>query len=82
MNKRGGLFLGVVIAVVIFIAGVLFIQYMKSDVTSARVSLSCATPDNITDGTKLLCLLIGGAVPYYIIIFVSIAMGFVTRAIT
>jgi len=78
MNKNAGLFLGVIVAIMVFMAGVLFVEFIKDDVTQTRVDLSCSTPDSITDGTKLLCLVIGGTVPYYIIAFLSIVVGFIS----
>lgn len=82
MNKRGSLFLGAIVALVVFMSGVLFIQFLQDTVTDARIDLDCSTPADITDGTKLLCLIIGGAIPYYIIAFISIAVGFIAEKIT
>jgi small-conductance mechanosensitive channel len=77
MNRKAGLFLGAIVAIMVFMAGTLFVEFIKDDVTQTRTDLSCATPSSITDGTKVLCLVIGGAVPYYIIAFLSIAAGFI-----
>jgi len=81
MNKKGAIFLGCIVALMIFLAGTLFIEHFKSDITTARTDLSCSNPTTISDGTKVLCLMMDGLVPYYILVFLSLVGGFVMEAL-
>ena len=65
----------------IFISGVLFIEHIKTGVTDSRTDLTCTDAENISDGTKVLCLLIDGTVPYFIIVFLSLVGGFRTNSL-
>ena len=62
-------------AIVIFIIGMMAINFILPEVSDARVNLSCSDVDNISDGSKLLCLLIDTQVPYFIWLVFSISMG-------
>lgn len=75
MNKKAqfGIGFAVVAAIMIFIVGMLNVNFIKDSVTSARTDLVCSAPDS--DGTKLLCLTIDIVVPYFIIIVLSLAGG-------
>jgi len=56
-DKRGqGIMLQIIIAIFIWIAGVLCIPLMQDIIDGARTGLNCAVPAAISDGTKLLCL--------------------------
>jgi len=77
MNKKGsGMLLGIVFAVMIFIVGMLFVNYFFDDVTLAvgTTQLDC---DNsaISDGTKITCLGLDLIIPYFIVLVVSAAGG-------
>ena len=74
MNRRGGVFLGLVIGFMLFMAGMVVLNFIKDDVTSARVNLNCDDM-TISDGSKLTCLAVDGVVPYFIIILLSTAGG-------
>ena len=76
MNKRGNVFLGVTFGIVIFIFGVLILNFFLDDIVLARTNLKCSSPALITSGTMLVCLLIDGLVPYYIWTFCAITIGF------
>ena len=80
MNNRRGqsLGLGIISAVFIFIVGILFINFIMPEVSTARVELDCANAAGISDGVKLTCLAISSTVPYWIILIFSLAIGFIT----
>ena len=56
MNKRGNIFFGVTLAIVIFVFGVLFMPFLADDITTSRAGLDC-TNSSISSGTKLNCLM-------------------------
>jgi len=62
-------------AIVIFIIGMMCINFVLTEVTTARVDLSCSDVDNISDGTKMLCLIVDTNVPYFIWLVFSISLG-------
>lgn len=74
--------LGILVAFMVFVAGVLVVEPMKDNITVARGDLDCSSPSSISDGNKLTCLIVDGALPYFIISFISIAAGFITRYVT
>lgn len=56
-DKRGqGIFLQIAMAIVVWFGGVMAFPLMQDIIDGARTGLSCATPAAISDGTKLLCL--------------------------
>ncbi len=76
MNKRGQTMgIAILSAIVIFIIGMASINLLLPDVTDARNNLSCSDTDNISDGTKLLCLIVDTNVPYFIWLILSISFG-------
>jgi len=75
MNKRGNIFLGVVVFLFIFVFGVLFMPFITDDITTTRTSLNCSN-SSISDGTKLQCLGIDIVIPYFIWFFVSVGAGY------
>ena len=81
MNKKAGIFVGVIVAVFLFMAGILFVEHLKTDVTVARTDLDCSNVAGISDGTKLLCLVVGGAIPYFIILLISVIGGWIMTKI-
>jgi len=62
-------------AIVIFIIGMMCINFVLTEVTTARTELSCTDVDNISDGTKMLCLIVDTNVPYFIWLVFSISLG-------
>ena len=59
------------------IIGLMSVNFLFDEVTTARTGLSCSDTDNISDGTKLLCLVVDISIPYWIWIIVAVALGFV-----
>lgn len=79
MNKKGqSLGIAVLVTILVFIVGMMFVNFIKPEVTRARSGLSCATADDITDGTKMLCLVVDIVIPYFIITVVSVSVGVTT----
>lgn len=74
-GKKGNIFLGVVVFLFIFVFGVLFMPFLADDITTARVALDC-TNSSINDGTKLQCLGTDIVMPYFILFFVSVSLGY------
>ncbi len=75
-NKRGQTFgIAIMTAFVVFIIGMVAINFILPEVTNARVALSCSDASSISDGTKFLCLIIDTQVPYFIWLVFSISMG-------
>lgn len=76
-NKRGNIFLGVMIAIAVWFFGILFLPFITDDITTARDALNCVST-SISHGTMLTCLTIDLVVPYFIIFLVGLALGYLT----
>ena len=86
-NKRGsGLGIAIIVSITFFIIGLMAINYITPEVTRARLpvtGLDCANATIISDGNKLTCLAVDMAVPYFILLVFSAAIGYVsTKFIT
>jgi len=81
MNKKGNVFFGVIVGIVIFIFGILFIPFLADDIDTTRTDLDC-TNTSITGGTMMTCLVVDLTIVYLIWFFVSIALGFIVGANT
>ena len=79
MNKRGQMFLPIVTAIMIFIVGMLVINLIKPEITTARdaSNLDCGNTA-ISDGQMLTCLAVDATIPYYIIVMLAAAGGLIT----
>lgn len=73
MDRRGSVLIKIVVGIIIFITGSLLVHFVTPEVTTFRTAMNCAAAENITDGTKMACLVGDIAVPYFIIIFISFA---------
>lgn len=86
MNKKAQTMgIAIMIAITIFIVGMLNVNFIKDEVTRARgaTQLDCGNyaddyPEGISDGTKITCLVVDIVVPYFIIIIFSVAGGLLT----
>lgn len=67
--------IGIMTAIIVFIIGLMSINFVIDGVTDARANLSCSDAADISDGTKLLCLVFDSTVPYWILIIVSATIG-------
>lgn len=75
-NKKGNIFLGASVAIVIWVFGILFLPFIMDDVVSVRAALECSTT-TISGGTMLSCLAVSGIIPYLILTFAALAFGFI-----
>jgi len=78
MNNKGQIGLSIIVAIFIFIIGMVCINFLKDEVTTARDALDCSSVDDISGGIMLACLTIDIVVFYWIIIIFSIAGGLIT----
>lgn len=82
MNKKGqGLGIAIIVAITIFIIGMMAVNFITPEVTRARgpTQLDCTNSTGISDGTKLTCLLVDTTVPYFFIIIFAAAGGLITK---
>lgn len=83
MNKRGGSFLlSILIFFILFAAGVMFINFVTTDIDSVRTSqnLNCDS-NSISDGAKVTCLGIDLVVPYIIVSMISLGGALIVNKI-
>lgn len=59
------------------IIGLTTVNFFFNEVDTARSELNCASPNDISDGNKLLCLIVDLSIPYWIWIIISVGVGFV-----
>ena len=84
MNKKGQMGIAIIIAVMIFLSGIIVINILKPEVTLSRdatIGLDCSNSTGISDGTKLTCLTVDLVIPYFIVIILSAAGGVITNKI-
>ena len=75
-GKKGQTFgIAILSSIIIFIIGIMCINFLMPEVSTARINLSCDSPATISDGTKFLCLLVDVQVPYFIWLVFSISLG-------
>jgi hypothetical protein len=83
MNNKGQtLGLAILSSIFIFIIGMMIINFIMPEVTDFRINLNCADAEAISDGTKLLCLVGGTVVPYWILLIFSIIVGAIVSRMT
>ena len=79
-NKKGQtLGLAIMSSVVFFIIGMMMINFLMPEITTARAELDCTNATGISDGVKLICLATDSTVPYWIMLVFSVAIGGITR---
>jgi len=84
MNNKGQtIMLAILTAIIIFIVGMLMVNFFKDEIDRARnaTNLDCANTGVISDGTKLTCLAVDIVIPYFIITVISIAGGLITARV-
>lgn len=76
-NKGQTVFSSIIFALMIFMIGMLFISFLKDELTTSRSSnnLDCSNGSSITDGNKLMCLFTGVTLPIFILAVISLAGG-------
>ena len=74
MNKKAqSLMLAILAGVMIFVAGMLFLNHIKDDVSLTRtIGMDC-TNSSISDGAKVTCLGVDLVVPMVMITIVGVA---------
>lgn len=79
MKCKKGQSMGLAIIGLIFfvIIGLTSVNFLFDEVDTARAELNCANAAEITDGTKILCLVVDISIPYFIWIILSVGVGFV-----
>ena len=77
INNKRGQTMGIAIlsAIVIFIIGIMCINFLLTEVSTARIELSCSDSSTISDGSKMLCLIVDTQVPYFIWLVFSVSLG-------
>lgn len=66
--------LGIMMAVMIFITVVVFIEPIKLEVTQARTDLTC-TAGNLTVGEEMTCIVTDSYLPLFIGVGLSVALA-------
>jgi len=75
-NKRGQtLGIAIISIIFVFLIGFTTINFLFDEVSTFRTNLNCATPADISDATKLLCLAADTAIPYWIYLIFAITIG-------
>jgi len=82
-NKKGQiehLGFAVIVAAMLFFCGMLFIAPIEGTIDSARTGLNCTGVGAaaISDGNKITCLAVDAAIPYIMIVILSLAGGYIT----
>jgi hypothetical protein len=75
MNKKASIGIGILSALFIFIVGFATINLLMPEVTDFRTEMDCANAVNISDGSKVTCLVGGLVIPYFILLIISISIG-------
>lgn len=66
----------------IFIIGFMFINFLMPEVTVFRTAMSCSDVNNISDGTKVMCLFGDIVIPYVILIVLGLAVSAITARLS
>jgi hypothetical protein len=76
LNRKGqNLLLAIITTVLIFAAGMMFLNHIPDDVISTKIiGLDCTNPD-ISDGNKLACMGTDLIIPILFVAIVSLALG-------
>ena len=82
MNKKGNLGIAIVTSIVIFIIGFASLNLLMPEVTQFRTDMDCATAADISDGTKVLCLIVDTTIPYWILLILSLSVGGIVARLT
>jgi len=81
-NKKGQTMgLAILSTIAVFVIGFMFINFLMPEVTNFRTDMNCISP-NISDGSKLMCLMGDLAIPYIMLSILSLAVGAITARMT
>lgn len=79
MNCRGqSLGISIMSSIFVLIIGLMMVNFLMPEINDFRTNMLCAYPDSISDGTKLLCLVTDAAIPYWIVLVLSVVIGLIT----
>ena len=80
-NKKaqGTILFSIIVASLLFFVGMLAISFIENSITSARIANTCTNP--ATDGTKVLCLIFDGVIPYFFVTILSVVGGVITAKV-
>ena len=76
-NKTGSIYSIILIAFMIFVVGMIIVNFITPEITTARTQLNC-DDSTITDGAKLLCLNVDISLVYFILLVLSLTVGVIT----
>jgi len=76
MNKKASTGLAIVSVISFLIIGFMMVNFVFNDVDTARGLLSCSSVETISDGTKLVCLMVDLVAPYWIWIILAGGIGY------
>lgn len=76
MNKKGSVMWGIVVFLIIWVSGILFLPFITDTVDAARTGLSCSDT-SISSFSKINCLFTDITIPYFIWTLAAIALGFI-----
>lgn len=76
MNKKGAVFLGVVLCLFLWATGVLLIPYVTDVIDWQRGELSCSSND-LAGYVRLMCLLTDSFIPYFIYFLLLTSVGLI-----
>lgn len=76
-KAQSTLLMSFLVAFMLFFIGMIVVNFIMPDVTTARTLNSCSSPT--TDGSKALCLLFDFVIPYFFVIVISVAGGYITN---
>lgn len=79
MNKKGNVYASIMVALIIIIVGFTIANFLKSPIDDARIGLNCDNASAISDGTKVMCLVVDSSMIYFIILLLGIAGGVITE---
>ena len=78
-NKKGQqIFLGIMTAVLVFIALVQLITPIKVFIDDARTDMSCGTA-GLSTGTAASCIIVDWYLPYFLAAGIAVSVGFITQ---
>lgn len=82
MNKKAqSILMGVVVGLFLFMAGMIFVDFIDLETESMLTSLNCGNSTNpnltVSDGVKATCLVGEIVTPYYIVIIFATAGGII-----
>lgn len=75
-SKKGNIYFAVVIALIIWIAGILILPFITDDIDTFRTDMDCEN-NSISNTSKVVCLAGDSLVPYFLWTLISLALGFI-----